>query len=348
VKSERNALLHERVGFYPIVGRATVIYFVTTSGHGYTIERHLEAWGRELAGRVQPMSYRQLLSTRRHPRGLYLLTDIERLGRRISEQAAVLYRRLRSDGSIVLNDPAQVRKRADLLRTLHSAGINRFRAFRATDALDDLRYPVFLRCADDHRGSRSSLLSGPAELHAAIASQSRTRFFFRDEHSKFRFFRWGPRRRRELLVTEFCDTADSSGVYRKYSAFALAGRIVPRHLFFGTQWMLKAPERITPETVEEEKAYVAQNPHAVELREIFALARIDYGRIDYGVCNGRIQVWEINTNPMITHPSDARVAQRIPVQEAFARRFAAVLRELEQMQLARRYSGQRSERRRAA
>jgi hypothetical protein len=320
-----------------------VIYFVTTRAHAYTIKRHLEAWGRDLVGHVRPVSYRKLFGASRHPRGIYLLTDIERLGPRAIERAGALYRRLRAEGSIVLNDPVNVRRRADLLQTLHAAGINRFRVFLTTDALDGVRYPVFLRCADDHRGNRSDLLTTPDELREAIAEHSRTRWLFRDEHGKFRFFRSGPRRRGELLITEFCDTANSSGVYRKYSAFALAGQIVPRHLFFGTQWMLKAPELISPETIEEEKRYVANNPHAFELREIFSLARIDYGRIDYSVCNGQIQVWEINTNPMITHPSDARVAARIPVQVDFSRRLAAVFRELEQL-LTRRCAGQVAQR----
>lgn len=312
-----------------------MIHFATTSGHSYTIEHHLKAWGRDLVGRLRTVCYRQLLSEAKHPRGIYVFADIERLGTKQKDRAAELYRRLRAAGSIVLNDPAEVKLRAELLTTLHEGGVNRFGVHRANDDLSAVRYPVFLRCANDHRGSRTKLLTGPDELRAAIADQSRTRILFRDEQGKFRAFRWGPRRRRELLITEFCDTADSMGVYRKYSAFAVAGRIVPRHLFFSDKWMLKAPKLITPETVEEERRYVARNPHAVELREIFSLARIDYGRIDYGVCNGKIQVWEINTNPMITHPKDARIAQRLMVQENFSRRLSGVFRELEQMLLAR-------------
>jgi hypothetical protein len=42
------------------------------------------------------------------------------------------------------------------------------------------------------------------------------------------------------------------------------------------------------------------NPHEAWIREMFAIAHIDYGRIDYGILNGKPQVWEINTNPMIT------------------------------------------------
>lgn len=325
-----------------------MIYFITTSGHTYTIGRHLQAWGRELVGRVQAISYRRLLSTSSFPHGIYVFADIERLGSRATSRATELYRRLRFEGSTVLNDPGKVLLRTGLLRSLHDAGVNRFRCFGVNEPLDAVRFPVFLRCANDHRGSRTGLIDSAEQLKTEIANQVRTRFFFHDEHGKFRFFRWGPTRRRELLITEFCDTADSNGIYRKYSAFSLAGRIVPRHLFFGTQWMLKAPELFTEELIAEERKYVISNPHATELREIFATARIDYGRIDYGLHNGKIQVWEINTNPMITHRSDARVPERVPVQEEFSRRLSSAFRELEQALLERRRIQQPAILRRAA
>ena len=325
-----------------------MIYFITTGAHSYTIERHLQAWGRELVGRVQPVSYQRLFSATNFPRGIYLFTDIERLGKRIASRAAEIYRRLRFEGSIVLNDPSKVCRRIELLHTLHETGVNKFRCYRADDPLGEVRFPVFLRCANDHRGNRTGLITGQAELQAAIAHQSRTQFLFRDEHGKFRVFRWGPSRRRELLITEFCDTSDTHGVFRKYSAFALAGRIVPRHLFFGTQWMLKGPDLIAEDYVAEEWKYVRGNPHAAELRDIFSLARIDYGRIDYGLHQGNIQVWEINTNPMITHPADARVAERVPVQEEFSHRLSIAFRELEHQLLERRHAKHTPERRHAA
>jgi hypothetical protein len=46
--------------------------------------------------------------------------------------------------------------------------------------------------------------------------------------------------------------------------------------------------------------YLQAHPHEAELRKIFDLANIEYGRIDYSLLNGKIQVWEINTNPNIT------------------------------------------------
>src|SRR5436853_745492 len=51
--------------------------------------------------------------------------------------------------------------------------------------------------------------------------------------------------------------------------------------------------------VLEEQDYVLSNPHEARLAEIFQAGRIDYGRIDYSLKDGRIQTWEINLNPTI-------------------------------------------------
>jgi hypothetical protein len=55
-----------------------------------------------------------------------------------------------------------------------------------------------------------------------------------------------------------------------------------------------------------------QNPFAEHLRKVFDVAGIEYGRADFGFLNGRIQVFEINTNPHVApaepHPSATRVA----------------------------------------
>src|SRR2546430_577175 len=103
----------------------------------------------------------------------------------------------------------------------------------------------------------------------------------------------------ELLVTEFCDTADGAGIYRKFSAFIVGDRVVPRHVFFSRRWMLKVPDLVTDALVAEERTYVETNPHEHELRAIFDLAGLEWGRIDYGVRDGALQIWEINTNPQL-------------------------------------------------
>jgi hypothetical protein len=122
----------------------------------------------------------------------------------------------------------------------------------------------------------------------------------------------------ETIITEFCDTADEMGVYREYSAFIVDGQVLPRHLFFSDRWMVKDWKLADPQHLQEEQTYVATNPHEHQLQEIFAAASIDYGRIDYSFYGGRIQVWEINTNPMIIDSGRGGNGVRAAIHDQFA------------------------------
>ena len=115
---------------------------------------------------------------------------------------------------------------------------------------------------------------------------------------------------------------------RKYGAFKVLDRILARQIHFSRRWILREPDIRTPETTREELEYVETNPHAEQLREIFALARIDYGRIDYSMVGGRIQVWEINTNPMILIPRDREDPLRFTAHDRFGRAFNDALESL--------------------
>lgn len=55
---------------------------------------------------------------------------------------------------------------------------------------------------------------------------------------------------------------------------------------------------------EEQRDYIAENPHDQHIRHAFATARIEYGRIHHAVSDGRLRVFEINTNPAIGHSLD--------------------------------------------
>jgi D-alanine-D-alanine ligase-like ATP-grasp enzyme len=211
----------------------------------------------------------------------------------------------------VLNDPVWSMRRYELLRTMHDRGVNSTNVYRVTENHEPQRYPVFVRGENDHSGSQTALLHSREELQAAIEDLARRGVA-----------------REQLLITEFCDTKDGEGVYRKYSVFYVRGEVIPRHAFFGTSWMLKSPELFDQAHLDEEYAYHMANPHAEELRAIFTAARIDYGRIDYGVENGAVRVWEINTNPMISTPADATCTSRVRVQERFAPAFNRALRAL--------------------
>ena len=60
---------------------------------------------------------------------------------------------------------------------------------------------------------------------------------------------------------------------------------------------------ITERGLDEALTYYEANPHAAWLRRVFDLARIDYGRVDYGMSRGVPQVWEINLTPTLGHGS---------------------------------------------
>ncbi|MEX1075715.1 MAG: hypothetical protein WED27_04605 [Pirellulales bacterium] len=279
-----------------------MIFFLTTHRHSYTLGQYLDSFGGRLRGRFQQLSYGELFRSEFLPAGTYVFADLERLCPRNLSLAGHVWKSLAASKRCrLLNDPAQTLRRYDLLQSLHEHGLNDFRAYRFTEDLSAVRFPVFLRGEDDHKGGLTPLLGDAAELAASIRRARRS---------------W--RLRRANLVTEFYDTADAGGLYRKYSAFCVGQCVVARHVFFSRRWMIKMPNLLEPLLLDEERRYVAENPHRDQLAAIFAVAGVDYGRIDYAIHAGRIQTWEINTNPMIMTADDRRCEPRVPMQERFA------------------------------
>lgn len=61
-------------------------------------------------------------------------------------------------------------------------------------------------------------------------------------------------------------------------------------MLFGRRWMLKEPELSDDRMALEQRRYVEANPHADALQAICRASHIDYGRVDYGLLDGRLQV----------------------------------------------------------
>ena len=182
----------------------------------------------------------------------------------------------------LLNDPSRVLGRYDLLRVLYDGRENSYRAVRASAPLPSLRYPVLIKQANEHGHALPVLLHDPGELAKAL-----------------RYLRIRGHRLSELLVVEFCDTSSGTGIFRKYSAFIVGERILPRHLIFSRHWNAKRLGPMDPGQEREQREYLERNPHETWLRRLFKVAGIDYGRIDYGLLGDAPQVWEINTNPTV-------------------------------------------------
>ena len=260
-----------------------MICYVSFRLHQDTLRRFLETLGRRVARRVRLVSYERLLASARVPVATYVFADIERLSPAETERAAAVWSALRADGrSRLVNDPVRAMRRYELLRTLFEAGQNPFDVYHLTEARRPTRYPVFIRGENDHGGPLSGLLEDAAALARSID----------------RLVAEG-RPREDKLITEFVDVRDAEGYVHKYGAFRIGSRIVPRHLLFSREWAIKGwgIETGREDLLRAELAYVEENPHAALLMPFFETARIDYGRIDYAMVDGRPVVFEINTNP---------------------------------------------------
>ncbi|APR81589.1 Hypothetical protein A7982_06938 [Minicystis rosea] len=282
-----------------------MIYYLVTRHHRYTMGDYLASWGRDLGAMVRVVPYGALPANRDLPAGTYVFSDLERttaLQRHLL--AAVADQLAAHPGIRLVNHPIRSLRRYELLQRLHADGSNRFAARRATDLDAPLRYPVFVRLENEHNGSLTGLIHGEPDLQRTLT------VLVMEGHDP-----------RDLLVVEHCDTADGEGIYRKYSAFRIGDRILPRHVLFSRQWMLKDVDLLEPHHVEEIRAYCRENPHEAQIRALFDAADIHYGRIDYALQDGAIQVWEINTNPLVVRPPEAYPERQHRFHGAFAAAF---------------------------
>ncbi len=263
-----------------------ITYYATTP-HGYTFRKFVEGWAPELAEQSRVVGYSEIDLTAPPAPGLHVLTDFERL--LPPERALVrrLHARLQQPGIRVIGNPGTWLGRHALLARLQAEGINDFRAYTVDELGPHVRYPVFLRWANAHDGSLGEPVHGPEELERRLARIAK------DHHRRWRWIR------DQLLVVEKVDARSPDGLFRKYSIARIGDELVPRHVEVSGNWVTKYPSVVTPETVAEEEAFLAE-PRDVELvRRVFDLAGIEFGRIDWGYVDGRPQVWEINTNPML-------------------------------------------------
>jgi hypothetical protein len=261
-----------------------MIYFLVPAAQEFTIKDYLDLFGRTLRQDIRILHYEHLLNQREFSSGTYVWAALDQLHPGMSQLVFEIYVQLKQmEGFRFLNDPRNTLQRFELLNKLHDAGRNDFRAFKADGDLTSVRFPAFIREESLHDGAISPLLNSEREILEALG----------------RALVQG-RKLKNLLIVEFCNTADEIGFFRKYAAFIVGKRVIPRSLNYGRRWMLKhSRTEFTMPMIEEELEYVSTNPHQQQLREIFALAQVEYGRIDYAIKDNKVQTWEINLLPTI-------------------------------------------------
>lgn len=310
--------------------------FLVHRGKEYTFRHYFQTWGAAVGDRVAVRNYpgvgvtggsfakrleRRLKSLRTgtlSPRtappagSVFAFTDLEILRDRERAPVERLAGRLEEAGARVLNHPARSLTRFELLRALRDAGINSFGVERGGPGASPRRWPVYARDDRSHDdGSMSELLHGPDDL--------------RRHFSELRRQGIDPRSR---SLVEYAGAPGGDGLFRKYAALRLGNAIIPCHIFFGHNWVVKHSEVFDGSTAREELDYVETNPHEEVLRHAFEIAGIEYGRADYGRVDGRVEIWEINTNPYLIRPEYTRQEERWEVLGAFAERFNAAIEDL--------------------
>lgn len=248
-----------------------------------TVQDYFDGLLKPIESQCTTIAWRDLLNKSSLDPGVYIMAGLNRLGPgSLALLTEVLAAINGQPGFRVLNDPTQTLGRYELLTKLRAEGLNDFSIFGAWEDLSRIRFPAFVR--DRSRdGGTLSLLHSMWQVDRAIG-----RALFDGAAID------------QIIVVEFLDTADTRGVYRKYSAYKIGDRILPVSIDSGREWVMRAQStQFTRESLEEEREFLSQNPHKETLARVFELAGVGFGRIDYSLKAGRLQTWEINTLPTI-------------------------------------------------
>jgi hypothetical protein len=261
-----------------------MLVFVTTPGHSYSVKSLVEqTFGAETPA-CQVTTYYALIGDAKTVRATHIFTDIERLYDWELSLAAHLYRSLREAGISCLNDPARVMCRYELLRTLHAQAINPFNVYRAEDRPKPARFPVFLRREYDHRGVLTDLIPNQAILDAALRRAPEVGLPLRG-----------------VIVVEFASEPVAPGVWQKFNTFRVGNAVQVNHAVWQDRWCVKDGTYglAAEEMLVDERDAVFSNRFAEQLRPIFEIGRLEWGRADHATFEGREIVYEANTNPQI-------------------------------------------------
>ena len=262
-----------------------MIHFITTRPHGTTLHFLIPRLGR---CRCRNWYYEDVFRCKKLPSGTWIFTDHERLSAYELTLAARVAFHLERGGARVLNHPARVLRRFDLLRTLKEAGLNDFSVWRAESFPKPESFPVFIRNEYDHWLRDPLLIPDQARLDAELAALQTAGYPLAGK-----------------LVIEYAGEEVSPGVWQRLQTYHIAGETIAHTNVVDFKWVAKDVKDVKrleshpmfDRFITNEQEFISKNLYADVLGRAFELARIDYGRADFAIVNGKPQIYEINTNP---------------------------------------------------
>jgi len=285
-----------------------MVFNLTTSNGAGHIDGFCKSYDRSYGRTMNEATYHDCVQRGIAWPGAYLFGDHWRMNRTQIGFARLLWDKLAAMGDSfrLFNNPHSQLGRYGFLKALKADGINDFDVHRAIEPGAEIRYPVFLRREYDHAGPLTDLLEDAGALRRAL-----DRLILAGNDP------------RELLIIEYVETVCPDGIYRKHGVMRIGDVIFPHHIMAAREWHTKADVRIrTEEAIGESDAFTLANPHADLVMPIFERAGIEYGRIDYAMVGGRIQVWEINDNPIFMHMGarpQSHLNRHVTIKAAFDR-----------------------------
>jgi hypothetical protein len=286
-----------------------MVTYLSRWDHAYTLKflKHEKLF--------KSLSYDEVFSAKSLPSGTYVFTDLDRLGTWELELAAIVYRVLKQAGAHVINDPAKARTRYSLLKTLHREGVNAFQVYRPSLGEWPERYPVFVRRDHFHSGVLSELIADEASLRETLDKISNDGI-----------------PESNVMVVEYAAEPTREGLFQKHAVYRIGDRFFRDLTVNQNHWMAKYGELgIAGDALyQEELDNMPHVPFLDTIRQVFEIANIEYGRVDFGIVAGKPQFYEINTNPYVgfnlaKHP----YPQRLESHSIFKDNYRAGVRALE-------------------
>lgn len=261
-----------------------MIHYIVADADEEIVRERLEprAAAQDLPIRVVP--YSRLTGAIHFASAVFIFAGLESIPTATREHAARLWRSVAAVRipTLLLNHPLLAMQRYELLRELRERGINDFDVYRMIEWRRPRRFPVFFRDETRKLQHGTQLFGTEAELDAALDAIARA-----------------DQSRDSKLIVEYRSAREPDGSFRRYGAHSINGLIVPCRPAFHDQWIVPATKVAgNADGLAVEREHLAANPHAESLRRVFRMARIDFGRIDYAVIDGRIQVYGIHTDPV--------------------------------------------------
>lgn len=247
----------------------------------HTLRRLTRAQG--TFANVRPVIYQDVFRQLAVPVGTMIFTDLEFLNPLEIEVAASMARSVEkvAPGTRILNHPSYASERYELLRRMWKKGASPVSVVRLNSGDLPEKYPVFIRSEDGCSGPETPLIENESDYLAAVAA-----------------LRLGGKPIKGRIAVSYEAEPDADGYFRKFGVFRIGDHIVPQHIHYNRDWVVKSNQLgRKAELVAEELDYIQTNPHKELVRDAFETADLQFGRADFGFKDGAFVLYEINTNP---------------------------------------------------